>query len=130
GVAARRAGLPPELVASGPAPLLGEPQRGAAQSSAAFSVISAAVTPAVVRIQAERSAGGIRGLPRRLRDRYGIPPAPDALPDPGVVAGGSAFLVTPDGYILTNNHVIEGAERIRVTLVDRRSFEAEVIGTD
>lgn len=43
---------------------------------------------------------------------------------------GSAVIVSPDGYIATNNHVIEGARRIRITLEDRREFDAEVVGVD
>ena len=43
---------------------------------------------------------------------------------------GSGFIVSKDGYILTNNHVIEGADKIIVRLVDRREFEAELIGAD
>jgi serine protease Do len=43
---------------------------------------------------------------------------------------GSGFIVSNDGYILTNNHVIEDADKIIVRLVDRREFDAEVIGTD
>lgn len=43
---------------------------------------------------------------------------------------GSGFIVTKNGYILTNNHVIEGADKITVTLLDGRSFDAEKIGQD
>jgi Do/DeqQ family serine protease len=43
---------------------------------------------------------------------------------------GSGIVATPDGYILTNNHVIEGADRVQVEFTDRRTFEAKVIGTD
>ena len=43
---------------------------------------------------------------------------------------GSGVLVSPDGYILTNNHVIEEADEIKVTLVDGRELPAEVVGTD
>jgi serine protease Do len=43
---------------------------------------------------------------------------------------GSGFIVSPDGYIVTNNHVVNGATEIRVTLHDRRTFPAKVIGTD
>ena len=43
---------------------------------------------------------------------------------------GSGVITTPDGYILTNNHVIEGADRVRVELTDKRTFDAKVIGTD
>jgi serine protease Do len=43
---------------------------------------------------------------------------------------GSGVIISPDGYIVTNNHVVEGAVEVRVTLHDRRSFPAKVIGTD
>ena len=43
---------------------------------------------------------------------------------------GSGVIVNPDGYILTNNHVISGASEIKVTLADKREFPAKVIGTD
>ena len=43
---------------------------------------------------------------------------------------GSGVIVSPDGYILTNNHVVEGADEIEVTLTDSRRARARVIGTD
>jgi serine protease Do len=43
---------------------------------------------------------------------------------------GSGVIISPDGYIVTNNHVVEGAMEVRVTLHDRRTFAAKVIGTD
>ncbi len=43
---------------------------------------------------------------------------------------GSGVIVSPEGYILTNNHVVDGATDVRVTLSDKREFKARVIGTD
>ena len=43
---------------------------------------------------------------------------------------GSGFIISKDGFILTNNHVVEGADSIKVTLSDDRDFDAKVIGTD
>lgn len=63
---------------------------------------------------------------------------PDELPDiqrqdraprqRGAV--GSGFLISADGFVITNNHVVEGADQIQVTLNDRRVFDAEVVGLD
>jgi len=43
---------------------------------------------------------------------------------------GSGVIVSPEGYILTNNHVVEGASTVRVSLVDNRQFDARIVGTD
>ncbi len=43
---------------------------------------------------------------------------------------GSGVIVSPDGYILTNNHVVDGATDVRVTLTDKREFKARIVGTD
>jgi len=45
-------------------------------------------------------------------------------------AAGSGVIVSPDGYILTNNHVVDGATEVRVTLNDKREFKTKVVGTD
>jgi serine protease Do len=43
---------------------------------------------------------------------------------------GSGVIISPEGYILTNNHVVDGATSVVVTLHDKREFKARVIGTD
>ena len=48
----------------------------------------------------------------------------------GAVTSGSAVIISANGYIATNHHVVEGADRIRVTLQDRREFNARLIGVD
>jgi serine protease Do len=60
--------------------------------------------------------------------RFGIPNHPrDNTPARGE---GSGFIVTPDGYILTNAHVVANASKVTVKLTDRREFEAKVVGSD
>ncbi len=61
-----------------------------------------------------------------FRDYFG---QPDQGRNPSRGAG-SGVIMTPDGYIVTNNHVVEGASEIEVMLNDNRTFEAEVVGTD
>jgi serine protease Do len=51
----------------------------------------------------------------------------DNTPEEGV---GSGFIVSPDGYILTNTHVVDNATRVIVRLTDRREFQAKVVGSD
>lgn len=99
-----------------------------AELSEAFVAVSEAVTPAVVSIQTARTVNVSerqreREIPQELRDM--LPPQPDQIP-----GGGTGFLITPDGYVMTNNHVVEGASSILVTLNDRSVHEARLIGGD
>ncbi len=55
------------------------------------------------------------------------PPAPSEVPER---SSGSGFIISPDGYILTNAHVVDGADEVTVKLTDRREFRAKVIGAD
>ncbi len=99
--------------------------------SAAFADVAAAVTPAVVQIQTERSLEAIhRGMRNRLEDMFDRLPDDHPVPEFPQLAGGSGVLVSGDGLILTNNHVVSGADRITVTLWDKRVFDATVVGTD
>ncbi len=51
-------------------------------------------------------------------------------PSQPLVATGSGVIITNDGYIVTNNHVVQNAVRLEVTLNDKRSFDAKIIGAD
>jgi serine protease Do len=95
-----------------------------------FAPLVEAVGPAVVNVEVTQQREEVaNGDPffEEFRRRFGIP-------DPGeqgVLRGaGSGFIVSPDGYILTNAHVVEGAAEVTVRLTDRREFVAKVIGTD
>jgi len=56
--------------------------------------------------------------------------APREMPQQREKALGSGVIMTRDGYILTNNHVVDGATDVRVTLGDKREFKARIVGTD
>jgi serine protease Do len=93
--------------------------------SDAFINVAEVVTPAVVRIAARRQAPSPSPRSQRLRV-----PNQNPQDQPDRVSGGSGFIISDDGYILTNNHVVEGADQLTVYLQDRRFFEAEVVGRD
>jgi serine protease Do len=105
--------------------------RPLAELSEAFVAISEAVTPAVVSIYTEttrRPSEGRPELPDEYREFFRMPQGEDE-PVP-MEGGGTGFLITEDGYVMTNNHVVEGAETIRVTLLDRSVHDARVVGRD
>jgi serine protease Do len=89
-------------------------------------------SPAVVNIRTTRPAPGRRDrfrgeeVPELFRRFFQDMPERRA-PQP---AAGSGFIISADGYILTNNHVVEGADEIIVALSDRREREATIIGQD
>ncbi|HNV25526.1 MAG TPA: Do family serine endopeptidase [Nitrospira sp.] len=119
-----------------------------------FSEIVKAVTPAVVNIAVTGGGEGRREGRRQLPPGgpFGGPPPgpggpggdePPGMEPPGGPGGppgggphrpeqsaGSGVILDPNGYIVTNNHVVEGATQITVTLSDRREFPAKIIGTD
>lgn len=66
------------------------------------------------------------GVPRQGTPRPGRPQPDEAQPR-GV---GSGFILTSDGYIMTNAHVVEGADEMLVTLTDKREFKAKLVGAD
>ena len=81
------------------------------------------VAPAVVNIRTtERATEGPRSPFRR---RAPVPPGEEAPRGEG-----SGFIISADGYVMTNAHVIDGASEVLVTLVDKREFKAKIIGAD
>ena len=143
---AQAEGRPP-LIRASTAPIFAPPP-GAPMS---FADIFEKVSPAVVSIDVTSKATraqlsqipGLEGFPfaipqqprgraapggRGGRSGPGGAPSTDDLPE--TEASGSGFLISADGYVVTNNHVIENATKITVTLQDKRELLARVIGRD
>ena len=103
-----------------------------AEVGSAFEAIAEHVTPSVVSIRTER----INTRGRSGRGGQTPPGLEDLFREferqrPQVQEGsGSGFIVSRDGYILTNNHVVDDADQVTVTLLDKRTFPAKVVGRD
>ena len=112
-----------------------EAVRPAMDLSDAFANTAAAVTPAVVRIEVigtQTTRARSEQIPEEFRRFFDIPDDQESgeTRETPTFGGGSGFLISEDGYILTNNHVVEEANDIRVYLTDGRYFTASVVGTD
>lgn len=104
-----------------------------------FTEIVERNSAAVVKILSTQRAESADELPPGMDPRYY-----DQLPEifrhffdyrgrprrPERQSMGSGFIISPDGYILTNHHVIDGADSVTVRLIDRREYEATVVGSD
>jgi serine protease Do len=114
----------------------------------AIEAVAARVTPAVVNVSVtarasqdtaddengQDSGNGLQDLPPEFRRFFGFGPQgriEGAPQQPQIEHGiGSGVILSPDGYILTNYHVVDGSTKIMVTLDDRRVFPAKRVGTD
>lgn len=101
-----------------------------------FVASAEAVVPAVVHVKSQISYGS-RGRGQRdpIQEYFGIPPREDQnrerdLDGPMAMSSGSGVIISPDGYIVTNNHVVEGATKLEISLDNNKRYEAKVIGTD
>jgi serine protease Do len=136
------------LIAGG-VPAVAAPPQGAEAPTAVpggtalpdFTALVDRVGAAVVNISATRSEKSQAAAPRGFSPgqegdpfyeffkRFGIPF--ENMPQPSPAIGlGSGFIISKDGYILTNAHVVEGANDVTVKLTDGREFKAKIIGTD
>ena len=123
------------------------PQVARAQALPDFTELVEKVSPAVVNIRTTERGRAVRGPGGGEIDddmleffrRFGLPmpnrPNPrspqqpgDGDPQPRGV--GSGFILNADGYVMTNAHVVEGADEVIVTLADKREFKAKIIGAD
>jgi serine protease Do len=122
------------IVSSAPPSPLRESVRSASltgPAAAGFADAAERINPAVVNIDSSMMGSGGRDSESYSRRGAGPkdwpPPRDSDAPRQG---SGSGFIIDRTGLILTNNHVIDTADRIRVTLADGRVFRAEVVGTD
>jgi serine protease Do len=104
----------------------------------AFASVADHIKPSVVYIKSGRTPeAGRQGGPE-ARPRMQVPPGFEEFfrnfpptQEPRFREGsGSGFVVSADGYILTNNHVVDGSDQVTVRLLDRREFKAKIVGTD
>ncbi len=104
--------------------------RNAVDYVPSFENIAEKVTPAVVHIRSTVTSRTSRNspMPQYLQDIFGIP-GPNTQPRQQE-SSGSGVIISADGYIVTNNHVVDQADEIEVILNDKRTFKATVIGTD
>ncbi|WP_020677574.1 DegQ family serine endoprotease [Geopsychrobacter electrodiphilus] len=115
------------------------------QTGMAFREVAKKVSPAVVFIKVEKEIKAQPGgnpLNSPLGDEFfrrffGQPPQQyphqqpqQQRPPQHAIGQGSGFIISPDGYIMTNNHVVAGTDQVTVTLLDGREYKAKVIGTD
>ena len=99
------------------------PGAARAQQFPDFVELIEKVAPAVVNIRTtERASEGPRSPCRR--------PAPVPRGDDAPRGEGSGFIISADGYVMSNAHVVEGASEVLVTLVDKREFKARIVGAD
>src|SRR5437879_9821673 len=115
---------------------LADPSEG--PSKIGFAPIVKEVLPSVVNISSSKIARSpdqfAQGLPDDplFRQFFGrqFGRGPEVPKQRREQSLGSGVIVSPEGYILTNNHVVDGATDVKVTLSDRRELKAKIIGTD
>jgi len=112
-----------------------------AQQLPDFTGLVKKVGPAVVSVEATHNAEQQDstaddmpddvppGMEEFFRHFFGQPPYGHRMPHDRTAAG-SGFVISTDGYILTNNHVVDGADEVNVTLADKRQLKATIVGTD
>lgn len=115
----------------------GKPFQSEMPATVTLAPLAEALKPSVVNIRVtkvQKAVHGIPGIPEGspFEDFFGrfFGPGGPQPHDRRVQGAGSGVIISDDGYILTNNHVVEGAKEVVVTLDDGREIEAEIVGLD
>jgi serine protease Do len=133
---AKAATAAPAPAPAPPAPALDEQSVNAISAlDHAMEALAAHVTPAVVNVTVTAKGKNQGDGQDELRRFFGPDSpfgfGPQMRPGPQIEHGlGSGVIISPDGYIVTNNHVVDGAVDIRVTMTDRRVLPAKLVGAD
>lgn len=121
-VSSARAATPPKTNIDD-APLARE-----GRPTTSYSSVIKKVSPSVVNIYTAKTMRVDPAVREYLRQMYGFDQVPSARRQQSL---GSGIIVSEDGYILTNNHVVEGADEVKVALADDKTiYDAQIVGTD
>jgi serine protease Do len=126
--------LVPEIAAAAPAVKLNVQDAPVARDThpaTSFAPIAKRVSPNVVNIFTTRRARGVPRLDEPLSQFFGPRQGDGSVPRQRREQSlGSGVILTDDGYIATNNHVVAAADQVRVVLPDGKEFTAKIVGTD
>ena len=101
------------------------------QQNPGFSDVAKLVRPAVVHITVVRGGEGPpKDLSELMPDFFKGPIPPGNFKSPPARGMGSGVIISPDGYLVTNHHVVDQSETVNVTLLDKREFKGQVVGSD
>ncbi len=126
-----------------PLPAVSSPGPASSSTPGSFSALAARLSPMVVNVKVVKveKVGSFPAFPqgempegfkdffnRFFQDMPNMPRNPHMMPK--VQGAGSGVIISKDGYVLTNNHVIDGAREVTVTLADHKEYKARIVGRD